>query len=100
MCLPPPHLRTETDPIYETLCSIEYRTMDKVQKLSNPKCYTPSSELLEINFFVWNKSVSNDGNKKKTSFEADLYLWQINDHKNPSSSPSLAYINFSVLFLL
>jgi hypothetical protein len=29
------HLRTGTDPVSETLCSLEYRTMDNVQKPSN-----------------------------------------------------------------
>jgi hypothetical protein len=28
-------LRTETDPVSETLCSLDYRTMDKVQNPSN-----------------------------------------------------------------
>jgi hypothetical protein len=40
-----PHLRTETDPVSETLCflvSIEYRTMDKVQNPSNSEFYRPS----------------------------------------------------------
>jgi hypothetical protein len=37
MCLPPPHLRIETEPVSETLCSLEYRMMDKVQKSSNPQ---------------------------------------------------------------
>jgi hypothetical protein len=36
MCLPTSHLMTETDPVSETLCSLEYRTMDKVQKLVIP----------------------------------------------------------------
>jgi hypothetical protein len=31
------HLRTETNPVSETTCSLKYRTMDKVQKLSNPE---------------------------------------------------------------
>jgi hypothetical protein len=30
-------LRTETDPVSETFCSLEYRTMDKIQKFSNHK---------------------------------------------------------------
>jgi hypothetical protein len=43
---PPPRLKTETDPVSETLCFlfVEIRTMDKVQKLSSNECYTPSSE--------------------------------------------------------
>jgi hypothetical protein len=32
-----PYLRMETDPISETLCSLEYRTMDKVLEPNNPK---------------------------------------------------------------
>jgi hypothetical protein len=33
--------RMETYPVFETLCSSEYQTLDKVQKLSNPSvaCY-------------------------------------------------------------
>jgi hypothetical protein len=29
------HIRTDTDEASETLCSLEYRTMDKVQELRN-----------------------------------------------------------------
>jgi hypothetical protein len=35
-----PHLRTETDPVSETLCSLEYWTMDKVKKPNNPESLT------------------------------------------------------------
>jgi hypothetical protein len=31
-CLPPHHLKTETDPVSEMLCSLEHRTMDKEKK--------------------------------------------------------------------
>jgi hypothetical protein len=34
--LPHLHLRTETDPVSEKSCSLEYQTMEKVQKPSNP----------------------------------------------------------------
>jgi hypothetical protein len=34
---------------------LEYRTMDKVQKPSNPECYTPSSEPFRIYVQVRNK---------------------------------------------
>jgi hypothetical protein len=37
---PIPHLSTEVDPLSKTLCSLEHRTMDKVQKPSNSECYT------------------------------------------------------------
>jgi hypothetical protein len=37
-----------TDPVSETLCSLEYWTMDKVQKPSNLECYKPSSEPFRI----------------------------------------------------
>jgi hypothetical protein len=37
MGLPPFQLRTETDPVSETLCSLEYQTVYKFQKLSNPE---------------------------------------------------------------
>jgi hypothetical protein len=36
-----PHLRTETDPVSETLCSSEYWTMDKAQKPSNSDYFLP-----------------------------------------------------------
>jgi hypothetical protein len=39
---------TGRDSASETLCSLEYRTMNKVQKPSNPECYTPSSETFRI----------------------------------------------------
>jgi hypothetical protein len=48
----PPHLRTETDPVSETSCSLEYRTMDKVQNPGNPKCYTPSSGPFRIYLII------------------------------------------------
>jgi hypothetical protein len=35
-----PHVRTETDPVTETLCSLEYQTMDKVGKSSTSERYT------------------------------------------------------------
>jgi hypothetical protein len=39
MCLHPHlHLRTETDPVSETSCSLEYQTMEKVQNPSNSVC--------------------------------------------------------------
>jgi hypothetical protein len=44
---PTPHLRAETNSVSETLCSLEYRTMDDVQKPSNPESY-PSCWLLVI----------------------------------------------------
>jgi hypothetical protein len=50
-CLPALHLKTATDPVSITLCSLvflEYRRMDKVQKSSNSECYTPSLELFRI----------------------------------------------------
>jgi hypothetical protein len=44
MCLSSPHLKTETDPLSETLFSrhLEYRTMDEVHKPSYSEYYTPS----------------------------------------------------------
>jgi hypothetical protein len=38
-----PRLRTETDPVSKTTC-LELQMMDRVQKLGNSECYTPSSE--------------------------------------------------------
>jgi hypothetical protein len=45
---PTSHLRTETDPVSETLCSLEYRTMDNVQKPSNSEYYTPPLEPFRV----------------------------------------------------
>jgi hypothetical protein len=39
-----PHLQTETDTDSKILCSLEYWTVDKVQKPRNHECYTPSPE--------------------------------------------------------
>jgi hypothetical protein len=49
----PPRLKTETDPVSETLwfLFVEIRTMDKVQKLNSNECYTPSSEPFRMNLF-------------------------------------------------
>jgi hypothetical protein len=46
----PPHLRTETDPVFETLCFLVSRIPDDGQssKPSNSECYTPSSEPFRI----------------------------------------------------
>jgi hypothetical protein len=49
----PIHLRTETDPVFETLwyiLSSTYKTMDKVQnKLNSSVQHTPSSESFQVN---------------------------------------------------
>jgi hypothetical protein len=45
------HLKTETDPIFVTLCSFGFsRIPDDGQssKPTNPECYTPSSEPLKL----------------------------------------------------
>jgi hypothetical protein len=61
--LPHLHLRTEEDPVSETLCSLEYQTMEKVHTPSNSVCYTPSSEpfrfysCLEIKEFIRHTSM-------------------------------------------
>jgi hypothetical protein len=53
-----PHLRTETDPVFEThvfvlfLVIIKIRTMDKVRNPSNSVCYTPSSEPYRIYIMI------------------------------------------------
>jgi hypothetical protein len=49
----PIHLRTETDPVPETLCfyrfySFEHWTMDRVQKPNNHVQHTPSSESFQV----------------------------------------------------
>jgi hypothetical protein len=43
---------TETDPVSETSCSLEYQTMEKSKKPSNSVYYTPSSEPFRINNFI------------------------------------------------
>jgi hypothetical protein len=48
--VPPLHLRVDRDPVSETLCSSEYRKMDKVRKPSNPEFYKPSSESFRNSF--------------------------------------------------
>jgi hypothetical protein len=50
-----PHLRMETNPVSETLHSLvllEYWTTAKVQRPSNPECYTPSSGPFSIYLLV------------------------------------------------
>jgi hypothetical protein len=34
----------DSDPVSETLRSVEHQTMDKFQQPSKPECYTPSSK--------------------------------------------------------
>jgi hypothetical protein len=47
--LPHLHLRTETDPVSEKSCFLEYRTMEKVQKYSvNSVHYSITSHILYI----------------------------------------------------
>jgi hypothetical protein len=41
---------TEPDQVSKILCSLEYRNMDKAQKLSNPECRTLYSEPAESNY--------------------------------------------------
>jgi hypothetical protein len=66
MCLLPPNMRTETDQVSETFCSLEYRTMTKVQKPSNPE---------------WNMEYSL---KMKTqgSAETSVFIYQIYEVKS------------------
>jgi hypothetical protein len=33
------HLRTQTEPVFETMCPLQYPTMDKVQNLTNSEIY-------------------------------------------------------------
>jgi hypothetical protein len=42
---PPFHLRLVTDPVSEILHSFRILSVAKVQKLCNPECNTPSSEV-------------------------------------------------------
>jgi hypothetical protein len=49
------------------LCFLEHRTMDRVQKLSNPECYTPSPEPVRIQ-----KSLISLDNLQ---FSAQDFLW-------------------------
>jgi hypothetical protein len=41
------HLRTETDPVSETLCFLDFRVPDDGQSPNN-ECYTPQSEPFRI----------------------------------------------------
>jgi hypothetical protein len=66
-----PHLKAEKDPDAETLCSSEYRTMGKVQKPSNPECYTPSSKpsRIYLNFNIFSDisgETEENMNRKQT----------------------------------
>jgi hypothetical protein len=56
-CPRPTHLRTETDAVSEIVCSLEYLTMDKVQKLSIPEYYKTLSEPFRI--YKWKKNERN-----------------------------------------
>jgi hypothetical protein len=52
---PFPHLKTETDPVSETLyfSYLEFRTMDRVYKPHYSECYTSLSELFRFyNLFL------------------------------------------------
>jgi hypothetical protein len=49
-CLPSIRLRTQTDPLSETLCFLVSRTPNLVRKPSNSECYTLLSEPFRINF--------------------------------------------------
>jgi hypothetical protein len=44
-----PHLKTETDPVYETCSLLFFRIPDDAKKNGNPECHTPSSEPFKIN---------------------------------------------------
>jgi hypothetical protein len=50
------HLKTEIDPVSETLFAsyLEFLTMEKVWKPSDSECYTPSSEPFRV---YWSKKV-------------------------------------------
>jgi hypothetical protein len=52
MCLPPSHLRTETDPVPETSCNVEYRMIDKSKNQLIPSvqldCISPQKRNGEI----------------------------------------------------
>jgi hypothetical protein len=50
----PPLLKTETDPVSETLCFlfVEIRTMEKIQKLNSNECYIPSSEPFRMYLYI------------------------------------------------
>jgi hypothetical protein len=51
-CFSPTHLRTETDPVSETSCSLEYRTMDKFRKSSNPKTLLALGDNFSYDFIL------------------------------------------------
>jgi hypothetical protein len=63
------HNVSETDPVSETLFSnfLEYWMMDKAQKPSNSKCYTPSSEPIRIYTKEWTRHLNDEDNVKQES---------------------------------
>jgi hypothetical protein len=88
--LPPPHLRTETDPVSETKClySREYRTMGKVLKPSNSVCYTPSSEPFRIYSFRVHKGFADDYiTSKMNSLTITFHFSKIRSNVVLSSTP-------------
>jgi hypothetical protein len=56
-----------TDPVSETMGSLQHWMMDKAQRPGNPECYTPSSETFRItwNMVVIGDSVRSFSTKKK-----------------------------------
>jgi hypothetical protein len=61
-CLPPFHLRKVADSVSKIFFSVvEYQMMNKIQKFTNPKCYTPSPESFRIDcYFLFDRGSSVD----------------------------------------
>jgi hypothetical protein len=69
--MPPfPHLKMETDPVSETLffSNLQFWTMEKVHKPSNPECYAPSSE--PFRFYLKTPSINSSLNISKS------FIWK------------------------
>lgn len=49
VCVPLPHLKTDRDPLFETLCLFQYQTMDNAQNQSNSQNYTLRNKIFKIN---------------------------------------------------
>jgi hypothetical protein len=83
-----PHLKTETDPVSETLVfrQSEFRAIDKVQKHSDFKCYTPSSEPFRFYFYGIVFQQSFEMTKEQGSYFQTWIKKEGNVHCDPTAS--------------
>jgi hypothetical protein len=71
----------ETGSFSEMLCSLEYRALDRIQNLSNPECYTPSSEPFRI--------LQNNSKARHWSL---FWVWSIKFTTSYTSINSLRFV--------